>query len=1021
MTNKKTDYLLDTSLTPKERIEKFLSGYDPQERIYAIESYYGKNTVDIFIEDPVNGKRVETHMYTPFTFIKNFKEEGRELFPPDVLKYQMKNYGINVIPLKTDKNPRLESGYKFILESNKTGEDIKNFFYKAGVNIYQSPMISSVRGEEQFLINTGKRLFKGYEKYSDVHKFYFDIETTSLEADNGHIFLIGMKDNRGFQQVLSIDKNDPIESEKRMIVEFFNTIIDLKPSIVAGYNSENFDFTYIIGRAEILGLAERDQKNKIQFLFPTSIHPQNEFPLKRKASTIKLGGETENYEQTLMWGINVIDIAHSVRKAQAINSEIKSWSLKYITKFAEKNKPNRMYVKGDEIYKLWDENQNFIINKENSEYKLIPGAYQSNPDLYITKLKDTFGKQTNVVDFFGSADNIGLITGKEIINQYLIDDLWETEQVDETYNQASFMLAANIPTGFVRVSTMGNASVWKLLMTAYSYEARVAIPKNMKKESIVGGLSRLVTVGYAKNILKLDFSSLYPSIQLTHDVFPTCDITNVFKDLLNYFRDSRLYYKALAGTAKAAGDMETATMADTKQLPIKILINSMFGALSAPEIFPWADNAIGERITCTGRQYLRQMVHFFIGYGFTPLLMDTDGVNFSLPDNVEDLSYIDKNGKEYKGYMAPVIEYNEKFMHGAMGLDEDGVWDISINFARKNYVNKIYDKKKKKEKIKLTGAMIKSKKIAAYIEDFLEQGLKYLLEDRGKDFINLYNTYIENIYNGQIPLIKVASKAKVKSSVDDYKLRANMTNKNGGSLPKQAHMEAIIASNLKVSLGDVIYFVNNGEKKTSADVGNVYIIDEKEFINDPNKLGEYNIPRALHVFNNKVKPLLVCFNSEIRDSILIDNPKNKEIFTDDQLKLTSGQPIKVEDQDVLYLKDFIAGAKGHKNEPIFEMSEREIMFWNRVGIDPKEIFADFTTELSQTKLEVENVKEKVKIILDFFQKEGVTLKWMLERYTTEDQVLYYEDTTNKWFVATPVKDELEKGPEIDVTQLLQLI
>jgi DNA polymerase elongation subunit (family B) len=49
-----------------------------------------------------------------------------------------------------------------------------------------------------------------------------------------------------------------------------------------------------------------------------------------------------------------------------------------------------------------------------------------------------------------------------------------------------------------------------------------------------------------------------------------------------------------------------------KQLPIKIFINSMFGALSAPQVFAWGDMYMGEQITCTGRQYLRQMIKFFM-------------------------------------------------------------------------------------------------------------------------------------------------------------------------------------------------------------------------------------------------------------------------------------------------------------------------------------------------------------------------------------------------------------------------
>ena len=52
---------------------------------------------------------------------------------------------------------------------------------------------------------------------------------------------------------------------------------------------------------------------------------------------------------------------------------------------------------------------------------------------------------------------------------------------------------------------------------------------------------------------------------------------------------------------------------------------------------------MGEQITCTGRQYLRQMLRFFMKRGYTPLVCDTDGMNFSLPEGgVDDRRYIGK-------------------------------------------------------------------------------------------------------------------------------------------------------------------------------------------------------------------------------------------------------------------------------------------------------------------------------------------------------------------------------------------
>ena len=70
---------------------------------------------------------------------------------------------------------------------------------------------------------------------------------------------------------------------------------------------------------------------------------------------------------------------------------------------------------------------------------------------------------------------------------------------------------------------------------------------------------------------------------------------------------------------------------------LKILNNGMFGSISAPNVFPWGDTNMGEKITCTGRQYLRHMIRFFYKRGFKPLVGDTDGFNFSIPPDVDKL------------------------------------------------------------------------------------------------------------------------------------------------------------------------------------------------------------------------------------------------------------------------------------------------------------------------------------------------------------------------------------------------
>tara|TARA_R110001606_G_scaffold224119_2_gene372127 strand:- start:2401 stop:3960 length:1560 start_codon:yes stop_codon:yes gene_type:complete len=511
-------------------------------------------------------------------------------------------------------------------------------------------------------------------------------------------------------------------------------------------------------------------------------------------------------------------------------------------------------------------------------------------------------------------------------------------EVDEQFNQGSFLLASMVPTSYERVSTMGTATLWKMLMLAWSYHKRLAVPAKDSKRPFVGGLSRLVKTGYSTNVLKLDFSSLYPSIQLVHNVFPECDITDAMKGMLKYFRDTRIRYKNLASEYYGS-DKKKSESFGRKQLPIKIFINSMFGSLSAPQVFPWGDMNMGEKITCTARQYLRQMVRFFMNKGYDPLVMDTDGVNFSCPLDVEDRSYVGlgKNelvtkDKKYLGSEADVAEYNDLFMRGEMGLDTDGQWPSCINVARKNYALLMVD-----GTVKLTGNSIKSKKIQGYLETFIDKGLRMLLEGKGGDFVEYYYEYLDKIYQRDILLAKIANKSRIKQTIESYKKRCKQRTKSGSLMARQAHMELVIANNVQVSLGDTIYYVNNGKAMSHGDVQrkkkkdgteeivlNSYLISENDLENGMK--GEYNVPRYINTFNKRVEPLLVCFKPEVRNSLIKKKPEDREYYTNSQCELIHGIPRKDGDQDSL--------------EEILTLSPEEKIYWKKMELSENSFMED---------------------------------------------------------------------------------
>lgn len=630
-------FLMDKIST--ERVNQFLNGHDPMERIITIECGYDEDEVSIVYVDSKGIKRIRKDAFKPFIWVKN--SAATRLFNGDrkQIKSKMRQYGISVKQLITTMtgeavSDRLESGYKYLFyaKDKMSYSKFQRFFTEGGVPIHERPKkgelvqqqsnreFMGVTPVEQYMIESGKRLFKGYESYNELHRLTFDLETQGLNPQYHRIEQFGIHTNRGFDKILSVEgktKDELDRNEKRAIEEGLIIMSELKPDIIAGHNSENFDWDFIMVRYEILG---GNFESFTSQLFPKAIYK------KEKESVLKLGGEIEYYKPTIIWGFNVLDSLHAARRAQAIDSNMKSSNLKYVTKYLNLKKPNRVYVPGDKITTTWA-----IKDKEFA-------------------FSDTDGDWYRVTDSKPLKDGYELVSGRYVVERYLLDDLWETDKVEDKLNESNFLVGKMLPTTFTRACTMGTAGIWKLIMLAWCYENDLAVPSNAPSRRFTGGLSRLLKTGYVDRVVKLDYNSLYPSIILTWNVSTDIDIMDVMLSFLNYILTQREKYKGLKGEAGAKADeiskrLEEDTSLtdeerkkleeekrywkaeksgnDKKQLPLKILANSFFGSYGCPQIFPYGDSYAAEMTTCLGRMSLRLMISHFKNIGYEPIVGDS--------------------------------------------------------------------------------------------------------------------------------------------------------------------------------------------------------------------------------------------------------------------------------------------------------------------------------------------------------------------------------------------------------------
>ena len=1044
-----------------EVINSFINGTDPMERIVNLEYKYNEDKIKVYYRNENDIKCYKMEPFYPFVWATRHACEKLCDGDRSQVSSLMRQYGIGIKTLdtKNNKGEVVESiasnGYIFMFYAKRpmSYQKFLKFFKEANNPIYSkskdddaedemstkedSRQFLIVTPQEQYMISSGRRFFKGYEDYDEILRMIFDLETEGLDPRYCRINQIGIRFNRpvmyrgnkvDFERILTVTgetKEEKDLNELHNIKVMLSMIQYFKPDVITAHNGENFDWNFIIERCKILGTSIEDiciNEN----MFDGEVIRKN-----TKESVLKLGGEVESFYQTIVPGIIITDSLHAVRRAQAIDSNMLRADLKYVTKYSKMEKANRVYVPGDKISDTWNDTVNqYALNNEN-------------------------GKWYQITDTKPLEENYEVVTGKYIVERYLLDDLWECDKVEHRYNTPNFMICKMLPVPYQKCCTMGTAGQWKALLMAWSYENGLAIPQFGEGGTFTGGLSRLLEVGFVDDVAKFDYNSLYPSIILTWNISDEKDLMGATLKFLEYVLTEREKYKGLKKQAakKAAKILERLqnrdykdkeegkqlnaelkkwkaeeSANDKKQLPLKILGNSFFGSYGAENLFPWGSKVCAERTTCSGRMMLRLMIYHFNNLGYKPVVGDTDGFNFKLPAKYrynDTNPYIGKGlnrnvteGKEYTGFNADVAEFNDLYMRGKNGLGIDEIVNSTINFSRKNYAD-YFPEEDYPNDVKMVGNTIKSKKMPEYISKFLAKGIRLLLQNKGKEFLDEYYSYVEKIYNYQIPLKDIASKGKVKKSLKEYVKDCQTLTKAGRPKSRQAWMELALKNNLDVKQGETLYYINTGKSKSQADVKKVtkYLLVENDIFGEkevditakvekehkaykkqfgaydeftaPNTImnlqqfvstnyptakkveeillnarllsndiidsetdvycsegEEYNSAKYIDQFNKRITPLLVCFSKDIRNKILITNPEDRQYFTEEESRLTSGQPNKVTDQDTY--------------EALMTMEDKEIKFWAahpefkipylaECNMDWDDILAEYTNRIETEK------------------------------------------------------------------------
>ena len=651
----------------KEDIEHFLKGTDPMEHIIKIECGYNDNEVTIYYRDNEGKKQIMKDDFHPFCWCK--KDAAQRLYNGNrtLVRSKLAEYGISCKLLRTTKDDgtepeRMRDGYKILFYANRKMSFSKfmEFFEKGDVPIYPKPKHKEYGLEnyvvskpiEQYMILTGRRQFKGYKDYDDLLRFVYDLETEGLDPKVHAISQIGCSTNKGYKKIIKVEGEgeERRKNEVSAIREFFYTIKEIDPDVITGHNIENFDFYFIDVRLqELLGI---DMLEFTKGIINGGVKKLT------KRSVLKLGGETEYFFPTVMKGVHITDSLFAVRRSQAQDSNMERADLKYVTRYSKLNKENRVYVPGRIINDVWaDELERYAFNENDGDWYEYDIS-KSNTNEFKKGL-DENGKfhlyKRNYIE-----EGYKLVSGRYIVERYLMDDLYEADRVEHKFNNTSYFLAGILPVSYDKIYTMGTAAIWKNIMLAWSYQESLAIPKTIQPKSFTGGLSRTMTTGMLatasgsdleekefgyksvtideREVYKYDLNSLYPSIILTWNIKSEVDITDALPMFLNYVLTEREYFKGLKKKYGKLAEEEKLILIklkpgtkeyndtytkwqelyaeylfnDSSQLLLKLVGNSYFGSFGAcRNIFYWSDLKAAEKVTCIGRMVFRLLCYHF--------------------------------------------------------------------------------------------------------------------------------------------------------------------------------------------------------------------------------------------------------------------------------------------------------------------------------------------------------------------------------------------------------------------------
>ena len=466
---------------------------------------------------------------------------------------------------------------------------------------------------------------------------------------------------------------------------------------------------------------------------------------------------------------------------------------------------------------------------------------------------------------------------------YNIKDVELVDRLEDKMGLITLAMTIAYKGGVNYQDTFGTTAIWDTIIYRKLHENKIVVPfsQDKTKSNYPGGYVKDPHVGIHDNVVSFDLNSLYPSIIMQYNMSPETiaegEVTKVdIEAVLTQSQTLNNNGKALSASGQYFNtdkvgivpliidemygervdikkDMITAqkelqkvdkddkqklysiereiSLAENKQMAIKILLNSLYGAMGN-RYFRFFDQRIAEAITLTGQltirwaeyainRHLNNILRKRKTYKDYVLAIDTDSLYVCLDDLVKAINppnAIDFLDKVCEKDLEPVLEKSYDQLYQMLGgvsnrmvMKREAIADRGLWTAKKRYILNVHDNegvRYKTPKLKIMGIEAIKSSTPEPCRDALKAIFKVIMagsESETQKAINQFKDHFDTLPPDQIAFPRGISK------VNDFKGTDGSIYRKGTPI----HVRGALLYNSQIddlSLAKKYTKVQNGEK-----------------------------------------------------------------------------------------------------------------------------------------------------------------------------------------------------------------